>query len=236
MNNKRSSFSESRGVDGLDGELGGFFPFWNGLGEGERERLRRSARRASFARGAQLHSGDECTGVFCVSSGEIRVYIMSEQGREITLYRLGEGDVCMLSASCVLQSVSFDVYVSAETDCECILIDGKNFADVSDSDITVRCYALELAVSRFSDVMWAMQQVLFMSFDRRLAIFLWDEMQKTGDPLIRLTHEQIARYTGSAREVVSRMLKYFATEHIVENSRGGVRVIDKARLKRLALG
>ena len=96
-------------------------------------------------------------------------------------------------------------------------------------------YALEQAVARFSDVMWVMQQILFMSFDKRLAIFLWDEMIKNNSPVIRMTREQIAKYTGSAREVVSRMLKYFASEGIIENSRSGITVLDKQRLRRLTL-
>ncbi len=78
--------------------------------------------------------------------------------------------------------------------------------------------------------MWAMQQILFMSFDKRLAIFLIDELAKTGGDTVRLTHEQIAKYMGSAREVVTRMLKYFANEGIVTLSRGAVTVTDREKL------
>jgi CRP/FNR family transcriptional regulator len=81
--------------------------------------------------------------------------------------------------------------------------------------------------------MWAMQQVLFMSMDKRLAIFLWDEMTRTGNELLTITHEQAARYVGSAREVVTRMLKYFASEGIVELSRGGIKILDKSKLRSL---
>lgn len=83
--------------------------------------------------------------------------------------------------------------------------------------------------------MWVMQQILFMSMDRRLAIFLSDESARTGSETISLTHGQIARYMGSAREVVSRVLKYFAGEGIVEVSRGGIKIIDKKRLRKLTL-
>ena len=78
-----------------------------------------------------------------------------------------------------------------------------------------------------------MQQILFMGADRRLAIFLWDEISKSKTTEVKMTHEQIARYMGSAREVISRMLKYFAGEGIVELFRGGVRVIDKKKLQNL---
>jgi CRP/FNR family transcriptional regulator len=97
----------------------------------------------------------------------------------------------------------------------------------------VECWAYKLAAERFSDVMWAMQQVLFMSMDKRLAIFLWDEMTRTGEEVLKITHEQAARYVGSAREVVTRMLKYFASEGIVELSRGGIKILDKTKLRSL---
>ena len=141
----------------------------------------------------------------------------------------------MLSASCVLQAVTFDVFVDAEEDSECYLINGNAFMAVNDRSTEAKIFALELAVDRFSNVMWVLQQVLFMSFDKRLAIFLWDEITKSGNDTVKMTHEQIAKYMGSAREVVSRMLKYFAAEGIVEVSRGGIKVIDRQKLKRLAL-
>ena len=127
------------------------------------------------------------------------------------------------------------VFITAEENSECCIISGPAFAAVADNNPEVKIFSLETAVSRFSDVMWVMQQILFMSMDRRLAIFLTDESARTGSDLISLTHEQIARYMGSAREVVSRMLKYFAGEGLVEVSRGGVKILDKKRLRQLAL-
>lgn len=159
---------------------------------------------------------------------------MSEEGKDITLYRLHKEDMCMLSASCVLQTITFDVFIDAEEDSECYVISGPAYAAVSERNPNIRIFTLETAVSRFSDVMWVMQQILFMSMDKRLAIFLLDEAARTGADTIALTHEQIARYMGSAREVVTRMLKYFANEGIVQVSRKGVRILDKKRLHSLA--
>ena len=160
---------------------------------------------------------------------------MSEEGKNITLYRLYPGDMCMLSASCVLQSITFDVMIDAEEDSECYVISGPAFASVSERNPKIRIFSLETAISRFSDVMWVMQQILFMSMDKRLAIFLSDESARIGSEVIPLTHEQIAKYMASAREVVTRMLKYFANEGIVEVSRKGVKIIDKKRLRALTL-
>lgn len=211
------------------------FPFWDELSEQDRAFLCERSLAMTYPKGANLHDSTECSGVFLVRSGCLRVYILSEDGKEITLYRLHAGEMCMLSASCVLQTVTFDVFVDAEENSECYVIGGAAFAEVSSRYPDVKIFSLELAVSRFSDVMWVMQQILFMSMDRRLAIFLSDESARLGTEVIPLTHEQIAKYMGSAREVVSRMLKYFASEGIVELSRKGVRITDKKRLRALAL-
>jgi CRP/FNR family transcriptional regulator len=142
----------------------------------------------------------------------------------------------MLSASCVLQAITFDVFVDAEEDSECYIIRGNAFESLSEKNPDVKIFALEIAVSRFSEVMWVMQQILFMSMDRRLAIFLLDEASETGTDNIKLTHEQIARYMGSAREVVTRMIKYFVAEGMISASRAeGIKLLDKKRLRRLAV-
>ena len=134
-----------------------------------------------------------------------------------------------------MRTFSFDVFVDVEEDSQCYIISGPAFAAVSKRNPDIRIFALETAVSRFSDVMWVMQQILFMSMDKRLAIFLSDESTRTGSDVITMTHGQIARYMGSAREVVSRMLKYFANEGIVEVSRKDIKILDKKRLRALAL-
>ena len=211
------------------------FPFWKNLSPADRSYLLSSSKEISYNKGTNIHDGNECTGVIFVKSGCLRLYMLSDSGKDITLYRLFPGDMCMLSASCVIKSITFDVFVDAEQDSRCVLIAGNAFAKVSDRVPEMKIFALETAVSRFSDVMWVMQQILFMSFDRRLAIFLLDEIAKSGSDTVKLTHEQIARYMGSAREVVSRMLKYFSSEGIIETSRsGGIKILDKKRLQYLS--
>lgn len=210
------------------------FPFWQEISQEDREYICRHSAAVTYPKGVSIHDGNECSGVIFVRSGCLRVYIMSEEGKDITLYRLHKEDMCMLSASCVLQTITFDVFIDAEEDSECYVISGSAYAAVSERNPNIRIFTLETAVSRFSDVMWVMQQILFMSMDKRLAIFLLDEAARTGAETIALTHEQIARYMGSAREVVTRMLKYFANEGIVQVSRKGVRILDKKRLHSLA--
>ena len=211
------------------------FPFWDELSNTEKETFLNSSQYISFRKGTNIHNGNECTGIILIRTGSLRLYILSDEGKEITLYRLFPGEMCMLSASCVLNNITFDVFVDAEENSECIIVGGCAYAALSERCDSAKIFALETALSRFSDVMWVMQQILFMSMDKRLAIFLLDEMSKTGSDTIRLTHEQIAKYMGSAREVVTRMLKYFSSEGIVELSRGGIKVTDVKKLRSLSI-
>ena len=213
------------------------FPFWEQLTAEEQEMLCRYTRPVKYAKGDRVHSPlENCVGILLLRSGQLRAYLLSEDGRDVTLYRLFGGEVCILSASCVMDSVNIDLYIDAEEDTEALCISAGIFRRLMQQNVYVRCYAYQMTAERFSDSMWTMQQVLFMSADRRLAIFLSDELAKTGGDEVRMTHDQIARYMGSAREVVSRMLKYFAQEGWVRLYRGGVQVLDKQKLQALARG
>lgn len=208
--------------------------FWDKISEEEKDTIFKNTVTASYKQGEQVHSAEqECIGVLLIKKGELRTYILSEEGKEITLFRQTEGDVCILTASCILSSINFDVHVDAEKESEVLVINAPTFSRLCRENVYVENFSLRLATERFSDVMWAMEQILFMSFDRRLAIFLLDETTKTGTDTLTLTHEQIAKYMGSAREVVSRMLKYFAKEGIVGLSRGCIKIIDRKKLKEL---
>ena len=212
------------------------FPFWDRMNSDDKETFLRSSHNVHIKKGTNVHDGNECTGVILVKSGCLRLYLLSDEGKEITLYRLFSGDMCIFSASCVLSTITFDVLVDAEEDSDCIILGGCAFEEVASRMPEAKIFALEAALSRFSDVMWVMQQILFMSMDKRLAIFLSDEISKRGGDTVSLTHEQIAKYMGSAREVVSRMLKYFSNEGLVEVSRKGIKILDKKRLRAMCCG
>ena len=211
-----------------------YFEFWDKLSEADKESLLTNSASVKCEKGQIIQNGEnDCAGVLLVKKGTLRTYMLSEEGRDITLYRLSEGDVCILSASCIIRSITFDVHIEADTDCEIITISVPVFSRLSEENIYVECFVYKSATERFSDVMWAMQQILFLSFDKRLATFLLDELSKSENDTIKLTHEQIAKYMGSAREVVTRMLKSFADEKIVELSRGTVKILDKKKLRKM---
>ena len=211
-----------------------YFPFWEALKEEDKNYLCENTAEEHFDKEQPVHDNLGCSGLFIVRSGRLRLYMLSEDGKEITLYRLSPGDICMLSASCVLNSITFDVYVDAEAPSDCYRISSSAFGDVSSRYLEVKNYALETAIGRFSDVMWIMQQVVFMSMDKRLAIFLLEETQANGTDSVNMTHETIARHLGTAREVVTRMLKHIASDGLIEVTRKGIVIKDKKKLQSLA--
>ena len=209
-------------------------PFWNSLTQNQKDILQSSAISLSYSKGDKLHRGPhDCMGLILVKSGELRAYIISETGKEITLYRLFERDICILSASCMLKNINFDIYVEANHDSNIILIPTPVFDELNQNSLEVSRYTGELISSRFSDVMWVMEQVLFSSFDKRLASFLLEQSVADSSDIIHITHEEIAKNLGSAREVVTRMLKYFQNEGMVSLFRGGITITDKEKLKKL---
>lgn len=209
-------------------------PFWTSLTEQEKEILRKSAVIRRYEKGSFIHSSDrDCLGMLFILSGEIRTYILSDEGREITLFRLYPNDLCVLSASCVISQISFDTQMTARQDTEVLIIPPNITALLKEQNISVRCFLYEQATERFSEVMWAMQQILFKGLDQRLAAFLVEECERTNFNTVRMTHEQIARNISSAREAVARMLKQFTQDGLVELKRGEIIIKDTDGLKRL---
>ena len=210
------------------------FSAWEHLSEEGKRGLVQNSYFTTCKKGETVHRGEqECKGLIFVCKGMLRAYMMSDEGKEVPLYRMNEGEWCILSASCVISNITFDVHIDAERETELLIISEPYFRRMTTHNIYVECLAYKMATDGFSEVMWAMQQMLFMSFDKRLAVFLWDESSACGSDTIKMTHEQVAKHTGSAREVVTRMLKSFAGNGIVELSRGGIKIIYTEKLRKL---
>ena len=209
-------------------------PFWKLLTDSEKELVQQNAVIRLYKKGTRVYSSErECLGMLFVMQGEMRTYLLSEEGREVTLFRIYPNDLCVLSASCVISQISFDTQMSAQKDTEALMIPPNIVLLLKEKNLTVRCFLSELATKRFSDVMWAMQQILFKRLDQRLALFLMQESQRLGTDTIHMTHEQIAQQISSAREAVARMLKQFSEDGLVELKRGAIRLLDQKGLKAL---
>ena len=214
-------------------ELKDFFPIWNKLTPGQQEILTKNAIRHTVPKGTPLHTGGmECSGLFLVQSGQLRAYILSEEGREITLYRLLEGDICLFSASCMMRSIQFEVMIEAEKDTELWIIPPDSYRSVMDQSAPLANFTNEVMAARFSEVMWLLEQILWKRFDQRLAGFLLEESALEGTDVLKITHEAIGSHLGNPREVVTRMLRYFQNEGLVKLARGTVEITNRAAMQK----
>lgn len=212
-----------------------YLPVWEKLNKQQQNTLESKAVIRKFKKGEILHSGsNDCTGLILVISGQLRAFAVSDDGREITLYRLFERDICLFSASCIMNSIQFDITVTAEKDTEVMVISPEAYKSVMTMSPPLANYTNEVMASRFSDVMWLIEQVMWKSFDKRLADFLLNEADIEGGATLKITHEAIGNHLGSPREVVTRMLKYFVNEGLVKLSRGTIEISDKNGLERIA--
>ena len=211
-----------------------YFPIWDKLTGDQQQRLSARLPLRAIPKGTVIHNGSmSCTGIILVKSGQLRTYMLSDEGREITLYRLFEGDMCLLSAPCMIRSIQFDVTVETEKDTEVWIIPPNVYQQVMEQSAPLACYTLELMATRFSEVMWLMEQVMWKSLDKRIAAFLLEESAIEEADTLKITHEAIANHLGSPREVITRMLRYFQSEGMVRLSRGAVTLTDMRALHSL---
>ena len=216
-------------------EFAEYLPFWNKLTEAQQQKIADVIEFRQYKKGTHIHdSSADCLGLVAVRSGQLRAYILSEDGREITISRLTQYDVSLLSASCVMPDMQFNVMIEAEKDSEFWSIPACLFKNLVDESLAVSNYSRNLLSGNFSELMWLMEQIMWKSFDKRLAEFLLEECRLEETTQLKITHEKIANHMGTAREVVTRMLRYFQSEGMVKMTRGTIEIVDEEKLEKLS--
>ena len=215
-------------------DISAYFPIWNKLTPNQQDRIRSTSNLHTARAGTLLHDGSpDCLGLLLVKSGQLRAYMLSDEGREITISRFFEMDICLFSASCVMRNMQFAVFIEAEKDSEVYVIPACLYQNLMDESLPIANYSHNLITSHLSEVMWLMEQIMWKSFDKRLARFLLEEANLEGSNSLKITHERIANHMGTAREVVTRMLRYFQSEGMVKLTRGTVDITDEKKLRKL---
>ena len=218
-------------------EFQSYFPIWDKLNKAEQDRITDNLITRRVTKGTVIHNGSmECTGLLLIKTGQLRAYILSDEGREITIYRLFDRDMCLFSASCIMRSIQFDITIEAEKDTDLWIIPAELYQSIMKESAPVANYTNELMATRFSEVMWLIEQIMWKSLDKRLAEFLLEEISIEGTEKLKITHETIANHLGSHREVMTRMLKYFQNEGMVKLSRGMIEITDSEKLESLSDG
>ena len=210
------------------------FPIWNKLTMDQQNRLSDLAQLRQVKSGTVLHDGGaSCLGLILVRSGQLRAYMLSGEGREVTICRFFDMDICLFSASCVMPNMQFEIFIEAEKDSEVWVVPACLYQNLMDESLPVANYSRNLITNHFSELMWLMEQIMWKSFDKRLAAFLLEESAVEGTDCLKITHEKIANHMGTAREVVTRMLRYFQSEGMVRLNRGTVDIVDTKKLQKL---
>ncbi len=191
------------------------------------------ARIASPPAGSVLfRDGDSCAGYVLVLEGAARVQKTDPEGREIVLYRIEEGQSCMLTTACLLGGTRYPAEGIAETDMRMVLLPAATFEAAMDGSRAFRRFVMRGIGKRIADLMLLIEDVAFGQMDRRLARRLL--ALDPGDGVLRLTHQQLATELGTAREVVSRLLKDFERRGWLQLGRGWLRLLDRPSLARRA--
>lgn len=204
------------------------FPLWEQLTQEQKERINRGWRIELFDKGRHVYDTTEgCKGVLLVRKGSLRIYMVSEEGREVTLYRLFPGEVCVLSAACLMEEIDFDILIEAPEESEVVTIPAADLQPIMHENSLMENYLYKKTAERFTNVMWTIQQILFKKIDQRIARYLWDVASREKSMIISVTHDEIARDIGSAREVVTKTMKHMAGDGLIKSGHGKVEILDK---------
>lgn len=210
-------------------------PFLAQLDHDDLDLVTGTASLLSYTSGEMLLSkGTECNGMILVKSGQLRAFLELEDGKEITLYRLLADDVCILSASCILKNITFEVTLEAEKKSEVYRIPAMTMSSLSEHSPAVQQFTMNLVAARFSEVMWVMEQIVSQNMGQRVAAFLLEQSVLEASNTLVITHDTIARNLGTAREVVSRILKYLENDGMLKLSRGKITLIQSDKLREIS--
>jgi CRP/FNR family transcriptional regulator len=179
-----------------------------------------SGYKQNFDKGTQIYwEGDACRGIAFLISGDIRVYKTSESGREITLYEIGPGETCILNASCILSNKKYPANAVTISSGEMYILPAKDLKRMISDHESVREYIFSIFSYRLTSVMTLLEEVVFSKMDERLKDYL---VEKSEDNILHATHLEIANDLGTAREVISRLLKDFERKGHVKLSRNTI--------------
>ena len=210
------------------------FPFWKSLTGKQQERINRSWRLELFDKNRMVYNTMlGCKGVMILWKGSIRIYMVSPEGREITLYRLREGDVCVLSASCLMEEIDFDILIEATEYTETVTIPAADLQAIMKENQIFENYLYKKTAERFTSVVWGMQNILFKKLDQKIARCLWEESIGQNTDVIKITQEEIAHEIGSSREVVTKVLKHMSGDQLIKTGHGKIKIQDKQKLYKL---
>jgi len=210
------------------------FPFIAQLDPLAQAQLQAEGKFLQIAEGEMLQPPAEgCEAVPLVLSGVLRIYKLSETGREVTLFRAFAGDICLINLTRHLALADFPAHAAAEDPCHLLLISKDFYQHWLRNSIPWKDFLIGILYKRLSETMNVLEQVAFTRADKRLAQVLFS-LSKGQNTVLSLTHEQLAVELGTAREVVSRLLSELKRQGIINQNRGSILILDSQALGQMA--
>ena len=212
-------------------------PFWDHLNHAEKDLLQNNAYIRSFDRDSYIiHSkAGEDIGLMMLIEGRIRAFLLSPDGREITLFSLHDQSICIFSVLSLFNQLSFQVFLTSDFCSKVLIVNMSIMEQLMRNNLYFRCFAYELIAERFSRVMDSMQWILFHGLEQRLAVFLVAEYDRHGKSYNRFTHDYIARCIGTSRERVTKTLKKLNDKNLIRKTKGCIELTNIAGLRTMAL-
>lgn len=210
------------------------YPFYLALTPKEKQEFDSALKLKKFEKGSMIHChGETCIGMFLIKKGSVSLSVVSDDGKKVTFFRMGEGEICVLGAACILRQMTFEVHLEAEENCVLEILSAQVMSSLMNANPKVESYIYKMATEKLSSMVAAVQELLFYSVEKRIARFLWQESFRQSSDIVAVTHEQIAHYTGTAREVVTRELNKMAKNNVIALGRKSVQIINKNALEQI---
>ncbi len=205
-------------------------PFWDYIDEEDQWELQEQALTATYQKGDYINSQSSSVGLLIILSGRLRASVVSTEGREATLFLHAPGSTIPFVGD-PRPDIALSYHFEAEELTTVLIIPAGLYQRLLSTNTYVSNYTSQLVLSYFTEAIYTLQQMIFVSVDRRLADFLLQESDFKKSNTLYLTHQQIAKSLGTAREVVSRVMKAFASQGLITSTRGMITLLDKKGLR-----
>lgn len=206
------------------------FPFYNSLSKEGKRLIDETTIVKDYSEALTLNNlANSCIGIMYIIKGEVRCYINTLEGKEITLFRLLADDFCLFSASCMMK-LDYEVFIDIKKGTKAAIIPPNIIKKLNDTEIAFIKHTNDLVTERLSEAMWLIDQILSKRLDERIIDFLISEYQIQNTLELNITHDEIANHIGSSREVITRMLKHLQDDDLITLKRGKIIINDINKL------
>lgn len=207
-----------------------YIKFWNKLTDNEKSMIQTNSSVLKFHKG-EIVDTIKYNGFYIVKSGLLNVFTITNNEKEISLFKLREYDLCLFSSKCLLNKFDYEILIEADKDSEIYFIPNNIFESLMNSSLEINKYVNDLLIMRFSDSIWIIDQIINNKLLNRICAYLWNIYEIENKTIIHITHDKIAKDLNTKREVITRVLNYMSQEEMIKINRGVIEIVDIDKIK-----